>query len=57
VPALIAIASFVFILVSRKNFLREVRYATLILIVGIVIFCVRAWRRGEWPFATAVVAG
>ena len=56
VPALVAIASFVFILVSRKNFLREVRYATLILIVGIVIFCVRAWRRGEWPFATAVVA-
>ncbi len=49
-PALIAAASFVFILVSRRNFLREVRYAAVILVLGILIYCVRAWRRGEWPF-------
>jgi len=50
VPALIAALSFVFILVSRKDFLREVRYAGMILIVGIAIYSVRSWRRGEWPF-------
>jgi amino acid transporter len=50
VPALIAAASFVFILVSRKGFLREVRYAGVILVVGILIYSVRAWRRREWPF-------
>jgi APA family basic amino acid/polyamine antiporter len=50
VPALIAAGSFVFILVSRAGFLREIRYAAVILVVGIVIYSVRAWRRREWPF-------
>jgi amino acid transporter len=49
-PALVAAASFVFILISRTGFLREIRYATLILVTGIVVYCVRAWRRQEWPF-------
>src|SRR5271155_1844667 len=49
-PALIAAASFTFILISRKNFLREVRYAGVILIMGLTIYVVRAWRRREWPF-------
>jgi len=50
VPALVAAGSFVFILVSRTGFLREIRYAAVILLVGIVVYCVRAWRRREWPF-------
>jgi APA family basic amino acid/polyamine antiporter len=50
-PALIAAASFIFILVSRRDFLREVRYAGVILVVGLAIYIVRSWRRGEWPFA------
>ena len=58
VPALIAAASFVFILVSRKDFLREVRYAGVILVVGVLIHAVRSWRRGEWPFGKqSLVAG
>jgi len=51
VPALLAIAGFIFILVARKNFLREIRYAVVILVVGLAIYFVRSWRRGEWPFA------
>jgi amino acid transporter len=50
VPALVAAGSFVFILVSRTGFLREVRYAAVILVAGIVVYCARAWRRREWPF-------
>jgi amino acid transporter len=50
-PALLAIAGFIFILVARKNFLREIRYAVVILVVGLAIYFVRSWRRGEWPFA------
>ena len=53
VPAFLAIAGFVFILVSRKNFLREIRYAVAILILGLAIYFVRSWRRKEWPFATS----
>src|ERR1022692_2617848 len=51
-PALLAIAGFIFILVARKNFLREIRYAVVILVVGLAIYFVRSWRRGEWPFAS-----
>ena len=52
-PALIAALSFLFILIFRKNFLREVRYAGVILVVGLGIYLVRAWRHGEWPWAAA----
>jgi amino acid transporter len=52
VPALVAAGSFVFILVSRTGFLREIRYAAVILVVGIVVYCVRAWQRQEWPFGS-----
>ena len=55
-PALLAALSFLFILVSRRNFLREFRYAALILVVGTVIYCVRAWRRREWPFDNPTLA-
>ena len=50
IPALVAVLSFLFILLSRKHFLREVRYAGVILVVGLLIYAVRAWRRQEWPF-------
>ena len=55
-PALIAAASFVFILVSRKGFEREIRYAAVILVLGIVIYMLRAWRRAEWPFGDRSLA-
>ena len=50
VPALLAIGGFVFILLSRQNFLREIRYAVAILVAGLVIYFIRAWKRKEWPF-------
>ena len=55
-PALIASASFVFVLVSRRNFLREVRYAAVILVAGTLIYMGRAWRHAEWPFRPAKTA-
>ena len=53
VPALLAIAGFTFILVARKNFLREIRYALAILVLGIAIYLLRAWKRRDWPFHAA----
>ena len=50
IPAVVAAIGFVYMLVSRKGALREIRYALVILIVGLIIFFVRAWRNGEWPF-------
>ncbi|MGC2112167.1 MAG: APC family permease [Candidatus Korobacteraceae bacterium] len=51
-PALLAIAGFTFVLFSRKNFLREIRYALVILIAGLFIYLIRSWRRQEWPFTS-----
>lgn len=53
VPALVAIAGFVFILFNRQNALKEIRYAAAILITGVAIFMVRAWMSRQWPFARA----
>jgi len=50
-PALIASLGFIFILFERANWQREVRYAVVILLTGIMIYMIRAWRSAEWPFA------
>ena len=51
VPALLAIAGFVYIAFVRVNSMRELRYAIIITIVGIGIYLARSWHRREWPFA------
>ncbi len=53
VPALVACAGFLFILFNRANALKEVRYAVVILVTGLTIYMIRAWRHSEWPFAGA----
>jgi basic amino acid/polyamine antiporter, APA family len=54
-PALVAAGSFIFILISRTNFLREIRYAAVILVAGTIVYGVRAWRRREWPFGNGAL--
>ncbi len=49
-PAVIAIAGFLFVLISRQNFQKEVRYAVVLLLAGLMIYALRAWGRREWPF-------
>ncbi|HEY4932297.1 MAG TPA: APC family permease [Terriglobales bacterium] len=61
VPALMAILGFCYILFARKNFQREIKYAFLILVAGLLVYFVRSWKRREWPFtalpARAEIAG
>ena len=52
-PALMAIAGFCFILLSRKNFQREIKYAFVILMTGVAVYLLRSWKRREWPFTPA----
>jgi basic amino acid/polyamine antiporter, APA family len=52
-PALLAIAGFLFILFNRANAFKEVRYAAVILVAGVTIYMMRAWRGREWPFGVA----
>jgi APA family basic amino acid/polyamine antiporter len=52
-PALLATAGFLFILFNRENWQKEMRYAAVILLTGVVIYLVRAWKDSEWPFRAA----
>jgi len=51
-PALMAIAGFLYILFARKNFQREIKYAVVILVAGLLVYFVRSWKRREWPFGS-----
>ena len=53
VPALVAIFGFTFIVFKRPNFFKEIRYAAVVLMSGLVIYFIRAWRRHEWPLGRA----
>jgi hypothetical protein len=50
IPALLAIAGYIFVLISRPNFQKEIRYAALLIVTGTIIYLVRSWRNREWPF-------
>jgi APA family basic amino acid/polyamine antiporter len=55
-PALLAIIGFLYVVIKRHDSLKEVRYAAVILIAGVIIYLVRAWRNREWPFAQPLPA-
>ena len=57
VPALVAIGGFLFILFNRVNWQKEMRYAVVLLLAGLVIYMIRAWRGGEWPFGVVNPSG
>jgi amino acid transporter len=50
VPALLATFGFLYVLIERKNFLKEIRYAAVIVVIGLIVYLLRSWHRGEWPF-------
>ncbi|HEY1464931.1 MAG TPA: APC family permease [Terriglobales bacterium] len=50
-PALIASVGFIYVLFARPNYSRELRYAAVILIVGLIIYLLRSWRQHQWPFS------
>ncbi|MBZ5522987.1 MAG: APC family permease [Acidobacteriia bacterium] len=49
-PAVLAAAGFLYVLFERPNFMKEIRYALVIVAAGLLIFFFRSWRRKEWPF-------
>jgi APA family basic amino acid/polyamine antiporter len=49
-PAIAATCGFVYILLMRADFQRELIYATALVAAGLVVYLARARARGEWPF-------
>jgi amino acid transporter len=52
-PALAATCGFVYVLLMRPDFQREVLYATALVAVGLAVYFVRARTLGAWPFRPA----
>jgi amino acid transporter len=52
-PAALAFLGFVYVLLMRPNFQKEVRLAFVLIAAGLVVYLLRAWARGEWPFGDA----
>ncbi|HET9743920.1 MAG TPA: APC family permease [Terriglobales bacterium] len=50
-PALEALAGFIYILISRPNFQREILLAAVLIVVGVAAYLIRANSKREWPFA------
>src|SRR5579859_626927 len=53
VPAVLAGAGVLFIFCEQEIWDKEVRYASDILLTGILIDLIMAWRHSEWPFSGA----
>jgi amino acid transporter len=49
-PPLLALAGFLFIVFSRRAASRELLDAAAVAASGCLLYLIRAWRRGEWPF-------
>lgn len=55
IPAFVAFGGFVYVLFARQNFLKEIRYAAVLIVIGLIIYMVRARARAEWPFRSATI--
>ena len=55
-PALIAIVGFLYVIIQRHNAMKEIRYAGVLLLTGLIIYMLRAWRQHEWPFGEGEAA-
>ncbi|HZQ70191.1 MAG TPA: APC family permease [Terriglobales bacterium] len=56
VPALAACLGFIYVLFARTNSLQQIRYGVVILLSGILIYMIRSWKNGEWPFGQTTAA-
>ncbi len=50
IPALLAIVGFLYVLFMRPNFQKEIKYAAVLIVIGLIIYFVRSYKRGEYPF-------
>ncbi len=50
IPAVLALLGFLYVLFMRQNFQKEVKYAAVLIVVGLIIYLIRSFRRKEFPF-------
>lgn len=52
-PAVLAILGFGYVVYERQDAAKQIRYAAVILIAGLVLYFIRSWRNRDWPFKQA----
>ena len=53
-PSVLAILGFGYIVIKRPAALKEIRYAAVILVAGLILYFIRALRNRDWPFSESV---
>jgi amino acid transporter len=56
VPALLALVGFLYVLFMRDGFLTQIKYAAVLIVAGLVVYFVRAFKRKEFPFSASEVS-
>lgn len=51
IPALLAIAGFLFVLVEGRNLAAELEFAAVLLLTGLIIYLLRSAAQKAWPFS------
>ncbi len=50
IPAIVAVIGFLYVMFMRPNFQKEIKYAVVLIVVGLAVYLVRSFKRGEFPF-------
>jgi APA family basic amino acid/polyamine antiporter len=57
VPAVIALVGFLYVMLMRDGFLTQIKYAAVLIVVGLIVYFVRSYRRNEFPFGGDIDRG
>jgi amino acid transporter len=55
IPALVALVGFLYVMFMRKGFETQVKYAAVLIVIGLIIYLMRAYKRKEYPFGSQIV--
>lgn len=55
IPAVLAIIGFVYVMLMRKGFETQVKYALVLIFLGLIVYLIRSYKRGEFPFGEKVI--
>jgi amino acid transporter len=56
VPAVVALVGFLYVMLMRDGFTKQLKYAGVLIVIGLAVYLVRASRRGEYPFNSRNIA-
>ena len=54
VPAVLAMIGFLYVLFMRPGFFKEIKYAIVLVVLGLIVYFVRSYKRKEFPFGPNV---